>query len=139
MFNNSGEMIKTFAVTCSVLGIVLSIVCGLAYFEISILLGVLVISIGSLVSRLQYSFMYGFGELIANIAAIKANSDEAVRLLRLGGSQGVDEAVRLMRFGGGYAVDEEPAEPTYDFDSWTCRRCGATNPVGSYRCENCGR
>lgn len=73
MFNNIGQKIKTLAELFSVLGIVLSVLAGLAIIKYSFVVGILVAIIGSGGSWIGAFFLYGFGELVDNSAIIAKN------------------------------------------------------------------
>lgn len=74
MFENIGKKFKVVATIIAWLGIIGSLLLGFVILlsdESTILLGFLVIIIGSLSSWLGSFFMYGFGELIDNSKEIK--------------------------------------------------------------------
>ena len=84
MFNNIGEKIKTLAIIITILGIVASVISGIAFivssivdsYDVSrlaagIILGVLTMVVGSLLSWISSFLLYGFGELIENSTIIK--------------------------------------------------------------------
>lgn len=75
MFNNIGGKIKLFAKIFCVVGISVSCIFGLTQIifpdRISLLLGISVPPVGSLLSYIISMFMYGFGELIETNCEIK--------------------------------------------------------------------
>lgn len=84
MFNNIGEKIKTLAIIITILGIIASVISGIAFivssivdsYDVSrlaagIILGVLTIVVGSLLSWISSFLLYGFGELIENSTILK--------------------------------------------------------------------
>ena len=80
MFNNIGGKIKALAKVLCWIGIVFSVIGGIAMMlsqqaDQGVLLGILTIVVGCLVSWIGSFFAYGFGQLIEN-------TDELVRLKR---------------------------------------------------------
>ena len=84
MFNNIGEKIKTLATIITILGIIASVISGIAFIVYSIveaydvsrlvagiILGVLTMVVGSLISWISSFLLYGFGELIENSTILK--------------------------------------------------------------------
>ena len=83
MFNNIGRKIKTFAKVMCWIGIIASVVAGLAMIAGSfssyapaagIVTGILTAVLGSLFSWVGSFVMVGFGELVENTAEIAANT-----------------------------------------------------------------
>ena len=74
MFENIGRKIKTLAETLCWLGIVVSVLAGLTITGKDIIVGLLVLIIGSLCSWIGSFFAYGFGELIEKTTEIAANT-----------------------------------------------------------------
>lgn len=83
MFDNIGGKIKTLAEVVCTLGIVASVLAAFvvwgqgAYYgtDSTILLGVLIIGLGSLGSWLGGFFTYGFGQLIDSVEEIRKNHE----------------------------------------------------------------
>ena len=77
MFSDIGNKIKALAAVISFLGIAASVICGgvVAYKE-QTLYGVLIIIVGSLVSWLSCSTLYGLGQLIDNSDKIVEKLEE---------------------------------------------------------------
>ncbi len=89
MFNNIGQKIKTLAKVLCWIGIVLSVITGIAamlsgnstitingnYAVVSpVISGIIVIIFGCLASWIGSFFAYGFGQLIENTDEIKKNT-----------------------------------------------------------------
>lgn len=69
MFNNIGKKIKTLAQVITWIGIIASIIGGIAMIAIDknfILFSLIIIVVGSFVSWLSSFILYGFGQLIDN-------------------------------------------------------------------------
>ena len=80
MFNNIGGKIKALAKVLCWIGIVCSVISGIAMMlsqqtDQGVLAGIVTIIVGCLVSWIGSFFAYGFGQLIEN-------TDELVRLKR---------------------------------------------------------
>ena len=74
MFENIGGKIKTLAIVCTIIGIVISIAVGILYgAEEDFGAGLLIIILGCLSSWLGSFLLYGFGELIENTTEIRKN------------------------------------------------------------------
>lgn len=83
MYNNIGKKIKTAAKIIGWIGIIISGLWGLILISqafgywgepIFIFMGLMVIGIGSLLSWTSTWILYGFGELIENVAIIAENT-----------------------------------------------------------------
>ena len=70
MFSNIGKKIMGLAATTCVLGIIASVIMGIAAFDHDALSGFLIIVIGSLLSWVGAFALYGFGRLIDNSSMI---------------------------------------------------------------------
>lgn len=66
MFDNIGKKIKTLAQVVCWIGIIASVIAGLAALAVSILSGLLIMGLGSLASWIGSFLTYGFGQLIEN-------------------------------------------------------------------------
>ncbi len=80
MFNNVGAKIKAIAKVAAWIGIAVCLIYGfvmLVSMENMALIGLLIMTVGSLVSWISALVLYGFGELIenSNIIANKKNTD----------------------------------------------------------------
>ena len=68
MYDNIGEKIKNLALLIFVIGVIVSVIAGVAILlldsEIFIVLGILIIVAGSFIAWISSCFAYGFGELI---------------------------------------------------------------------------
>ena len=72
MFDNIGSKIKTVAATIAWLGIIGSVIIGIVMIAESLLVGLLVIIVGSLSSWVSSFTLYGFGQLIENTDIISS-------------------------------------------------------------------
>ncbi len=80
MYSNIGGKIKVFAKVIACIGVVICIIYGfvmLVSMEGMALIGLLIMTVGSLLSWLSSLVLYGFGELVENssIIANKKNTD----------------------------------------------------------------
>jgi len=76
MFDNIGKKMKTLASLEITLGIVVSIIIGIIVMSEVLLLGIVVIIVGSWISWVSSIFMYGFGELIEKTSEIAHNTSK---------------------------------------------------------------
>ena len=74
MFENIGGKIKGLATITTVIGIVLSVIVGIAFFSKTPLLGIMIAIVGIAISWIGSFMTYGLGQLIEN-------SDITVELL----------------------------------------------------------
>lgn len=79
-FENIGGKIKTLAVIITVVGIGVSVFCGIFMLSKHAGYGLLTIIAGSLVSWISSFFMYGFGELIEKTTEIAKNTKQGVKI-----------------------------------------------------------
>lgn len=73
MFNNIGGKIKALASLFTWIGIIISLVIGLLFIfadSNGVVIGILIIVIGSLLSWISSWLLYGFGDLIENSSII---------------------------------------------------------------------
>lgn len=113
MFDNIGGKIKGFTKFVSGLGIIASVVLGLAIGATGgFLIGVVVAVIGSLVSWISGFMMYGFGELV----------DAAMQMKRM-----------YSYTEGASIIKAEVNKP------WVCKHCGQENSIVSAQCKGCGQ
>lgn len=73
MFNNIGGKIKALASLFTWIGIIISLVIGLLFIfadSHGVVIGILIIVIGSLMSWISSWLLYGFGDLIENSSII---------------------------------------------------------------------
>ena len=73
MFNNIGGKIKALASLFTWIGIIISLVIGLLFIfadSNGVVIGILIIVIGSLMSWISSWLLYGFGDLIENSSII---------------------------------------------------------------------
>ena len=70
MFSNIGKKIMNLATITSVLGIIASVIAGLAVIGDSFLSAILIMAVGSLVSWISGFVLFGLGRLIDNTSMI---------------------------------------------------------------------
>ena len=73
MFNNIGGKIKALASIFTWIGIIISLIIGLLFIFADshvVVIGILIIIIGSLMSWISSWLLYGFGDLIENSSII---------------------------------------------------------------------
>ena len=71
MFKNIGKKIKGLSTMICIIGIIVSIIGGLACMYVHFALFILIAGVGSLLSWIGSFFMYGFGELIDTTCQIR--------------------------------------------------------------------
>ena len=74
MFDNIGSKIKSWAKIVCWVGIVISVITSLTFMENAAFLGLMLLTIGPLVSWVASLFLYGFGELIEKTTEIAENT-----------------------------------------------------------------
>lgn len=82
MFNNIGGKIKALAQVICILGILLSVIIGLVFMAMDedlVLIGLVIMIVGSLFSWIGSFMTYGFGQLIENSDIIAKNSGGNIR------------------------------------------------------------
>ena len=132
MFENIGGKCKTAAVVVCVLGMIGSVIGGLAGMRASVLAGIITIAVGCLGSRLGSIGLYAIGEtadivtgmqrdMLALKSRIRDLSDTSGALVSAGKGGGVQAAELLMK----------------DF-RWRCSRGRINQPYES-SCSACGR
>lgn len=72
MFDNISDKMKSAATALAILGIIGSIIVGIVMIAESLLVGLLVIIVGSLSSWVSSFTLYGFGQLIENTDIISS-------------------------------------------------------------------
>lgn len=110
MYHNAGQKIKSVARFACTMGIVISIICALTLLAIKqIGPAILAVAIGSFISWLSVLLLYAFGDLVENVAGIRAE---------------------LARINNTVAPKEED-------DQWICGHCFEFNPRDAQRCIRC--
>ena len=79
-FQNIGKKIKTLAVIVSIVGVVVSIICGMTVMTGNAGVGLLIAILGSLASWVSSFFSYGFGELIEKTTEIANNTKKDIKV-----------------------------------------------------------
>ena len=134
MFDNIGGKIKGLAVTICVIGIMASVIGAIGlwamnnYRNPTVALGIVVLVGGCLLSWIGSFFMYGFGQMIEDIAAIRValqNNDE--------GRQTPDERVQRPMVSVG--TDEKEPHKV----AWRCSKCVGFNGSDAVKCQFCGK
>lgn len=140
MFNNIGGKIKGWAKAVCWIGIVGSVIMGIAiavtgssslstygYYRGGvgagdIFGGIFVAAIGALVSWVNSFLLYGFGELIDTSKAI----EHKLAHMSFGNPQPQSD----VKQGGSVAPGAS--------EGWRCEKCGKFNPYGKLFCNECG-
>lgn len=78
MFDKIGQKIKGLAKTICIIGIVLSVIAGVAMMAVGggagVISGLLFIAVGALLSWVSSFVLYGFGEIICKLSEIAENT-----------------------------------------------------------------
>ena len=145
MFDNIGGKIKTLALVICAAGAIASVICGLAMFDDSFLLGLLIIVAGCLGSWTGSFCLYGFGELIEETA----RNREINRLILMhlqgnkeGHARGPEVRdvpvafIREQKTEG--AIRARNVAAGSSSGGWVCKACGTRNLGGDVMCKDCG-
>ena len=138
MFDNIDQKIKALAQVVCWIGIICSVISGIALIaagEGLLFVGFIVIILGSLISWISSFTLYGFGQLIENSEIACGNTYEIHKLL----SKKIPE----------YKNTSVPTQETKTTDSapivskqsncyWICENCNTENPSAFISCKNCG-
>ncbi len=120
MFDNIGKKIKNLAATCAWIGIIGSIVLGIAIIsegsDDEAIIGILTAGVGALVSWVSSFCLYGFGQLIENTDIIAGRKGE------------IKEST---------TKNSVPSMNKTTFCA--CASCGAILPEGARFCDACGK
>lgn len=123
MYNDVGKKIKGLMKTLLAIGIVLSVVGGIVVMAIDedlIVVGLLVVIVGSLVSWIACIFAYAFGELV----------DKACNIEKL---------LRLSQIEGGLPLEVDPAPQVQAEKFIFCKMCGTKFDLNQGNaCPRCG-
>ena len=131
MFNNIGEKIKALAVIICWIGIILSVICGLAIMVIakgasdSFFVALLIIAFGSLGSWIGSFFMYGLGQLIENSDVLVENTNILI--------------VQNEKKANGTHPSHSNISPAFESNTihkWRCPKC--ENVIDETVCPYCG-
>ena len=123
MYNDVGKKIKALMKSLLAIGIVLSVVGGIAVMAIDddlIVVGLLIVIVGSLASWIACIFAYAFGELVDRTCNI-------------------EKLLRLSQIEGGLPI-EANAEPQTKAEKFIfCKMCGTKFDLNQGNaCPNCG-
>lgn len=139
MFNNIGGKIKTVAKVLCWIGIVGSVIGGIAFMIAggsvsqygyyrsgatggSFLVGLLIALVGALASWIGSFLLYGFGELIDVSKAIENKLAHMPANIPQPQPESKQSASSTPTVSG----------------TWRCHKCGKRNPYGTTSCEECG-
>ena len=150
MFDRIGDKIKTLAVICCGLGMVLSVICaivlwsGNSYRNPTVALGIGVLVGGCLASWIGSFFTYGFGELIEETRRNREINQQILN--HLNAQQGKDGAPGSpardvpVAFSGSRAPgSRHEVKPLTDTrEGWVCKYCGTRNVNSDLMCKDCG-
>lgn len=128
MFDNIGGKIKGLAKVICWVGIICSVITGAIMFadEDAVLMGFLVIVLGSLSAWIGCFVLYGFGELIAISLHISDMLSRSTSVIK-----GVKDAEKTITYGS----EQAPISPS----TWKCSYCGQENKNISAQCKGCGK
>ena len=124
MYKNIGEKIEALAATICIITAAASVITGIVLIvNHAVLIGILIAVFGPLLAWLASFFMYGFGQLIEDTAAIRAHTSYLVSQA----TPDIDpqaktaaESRKIIQQGG-----------------WTCK-CGCVNYDYTSTCPSCG-
>lgn len=72
--SNIGETIKKFALIVFFIGAVITCICAVLYFKISVIISLVIITYGLLGIGITSMFLYGYGELISKTIEIEKSN-----------------------------------------------------------------
>ena len=158
MFNRVGKKIKGLCVAVTVIGIIASFIIGLTMIieaaksrnsTAGIIIGILVIVLGSLVSWLISLFSYGYGQMIDSLQNIEEHitgntesyaPDNMSNFMKsVSGQQQIDSLYKNQN-NANHNDDQPIAQPQQARipgpDEWKCNNCGQINKnyVGTCGC-----
>ena len=123
MYNDVGKKIKALMETLLTIGIVLSVVGGIVVMTISddlIVVGLLIVIVGSLASWIACIFAYAFGELVDRTCNI-------------------EKLLRLSQIEGGLPLEVNAAPQAKSEKFIFCKMCGTKFDLNQGNaCPNCG-
>ena len=123
MYNDVGKKIKALMETLLMIGIVLSVVGGIVVMTISddlIVVGLLIVIVGSLASWIACIFAYAFGELVDRTCNI-------------------EKLLRLSQIEGGLPLEVNAAPQAKSEKFIFCKMCGTKFDLNQGNaCPNCG-
>ena len=158
MFDNIGGKIKTLAEVVCALGIIASVLAAFVVWgqgdyygtDSTILLGVLIIGLGSLGSWLGGFFTYGFGQLIDSVEEIRKNHEAMQKRLE-SFENNLQRKEKVYKQPNTLPVEEEKKEYTEPLicademdgdeslpDTIVCPVCGKIQEADNDVCQNCG-
>ncbi len=133
MFENIGEKIKIVATIATVIGIIFSIISGLALIiEEEIFPGLATMIVGSLVAWIGSFILYGFGEIIEQLTEANANSKKLYALL-----QNQTNTITKISTTEKPASEKSTEKSASDRHLWRCDNCGKL--VDSHPCPFCNK
>lgn len=153
MFENIGAKIKALAVGIMVIGIILYILIGIIVMFIGIgeeeggmiLIGFLIMALGTLIAWISSWFLYGYGELIDKVSKMEAKLPNMEQNYQIWSSAAASpqgnpnmpipkKASQTMNLHEiARKMDLEVKE-----EKWICPKCGSKNNVGKMQCSSCG-
>lgn len=138
MFDNIDQKIKALAQVVCWIGIICSVISGIALIasgEGLLLVGFIVIILGSLISWVSSFTLYGFGQLIENSEISCGNTYEIHKLLSNKVPEYKNTSVPTRETKN---TDSAPAVTQKSNRCWICDNCDTKNDINAQFCKNCG-
>ena len=138
MYNNIGGKIKGLAVVIAILGTVISIIMGILFFNLfqivieknglRFLVSFLLAICGAIISWILSWALFGYGELIDDVSAIRYNTSCIPSYVKSAKkSKDTEQAFTFKN-----TADKEAVE------CWSCEKCRSKNLMSRSSCWNCG-
>ena len=141
MFNNIGKKIKNITNALTIIQIVIWVIVGivLVCFKM-VLIGLLVVGVGSGLAWLGSLQLYAFGELVDNSTKIanylggsSTDSNSSIETFVAKTTDSLPTSAHSVTDFENITVDEKPSVPDY-----YCHNCGGKMKPGARYCNLCG-
>ena len=126
MFENAGEKLKTLGYVSFVLGILGSVIFGIALFDYSLLLGIIAMILGVVFSWIS----------VICIMAISEAATYAKAAYKCGNRTASNNPMVTLA-ASRPSENKNPEKKNFE-NGWTCS-CGEVNTKGDYFCKSCGK
>lgn len=142
MFDNISDKMKSAATALAILGIIGSIIIGSVMIAESLLVGLLVIIVGSLSSWVSSFTLYGFGQLIENTDAISSEMESIKRTTSEYAANASDKTPPSSN-GAKKSANLDPCIGTCDLclkdhvETFACKIVDSTRTQYYYLCADC--